>query len=75
VGTTIDNINASTAFTESYVLTPLRNHPAYVELPDGKVLSGAEWGNLLLWDGGFIKLEFSRKGKKSCHNVRTSDHI
>ena len=41
---------------------------AYVELPDGKVLSGTEWGNLLLWDGGFIKVEISRKGKK-CHNV------
>ena len=42
---------------------------AYVELPDGKVLSGTEWGNLLLWDGGFIKVEISRKGKKYCHNV------
>jgi len=48
--------------------TELTDIAAYVELPDGKVLSGAEWGNLLLWDGGFIKLEFSRKGKKSCHN-------
>ena len=44
---------------------------AYVELPDGKVLSGTEWGNMLLWDGGFIKVEISRKGKKYCHNVRT----
>ena len=42
--------------------------PAYVELPDGKVLSGTEWGNLLLWDGGFIKVEISKKGKKYCHN-------
>ena len=42
---------------------------AYVELPDGKVLSGTEWGNMLLWDGGFIKVEISRKGKKYCHNV------
>jgi hypothetical protein len=42
---------------------------AYVELPDGKVLSGTEWGNMLLWDGGFIKVEISRKGKKFCHNV------
>ena len=45
---------------------------AYVELPDGKVLSGTEWGNMLLWDGGFIKVEISGKGKK-CHNVSTSD--
>ena len=46
---------------------------AYVELPDGKVLSGTEWGNLLLWDGGFIKVEISRKGKKNCHNVSSHD--
>ena len=44
--------------------------PAYVELPDGKVLSGTEWGNLLLWDGGFIKVEIAKKGKKMCHHVR-----
>ncbi len=43
---------------------------AYVELPDGKVLSGSEWGNMLLWDGGFIKVELAKKGKKFCHNVR-----
>jgi hypothetical protein len=40
----------------------------YVELPDGKVLSGSEHGNLLLWDGGLIKVEISRKGKKPCHD-------
>lgn len=39
-----------------------------MELPDGKVLSGTEWGNMLLWDGGLIKVEISRKGKKSCHS-------
>jgi len=33
------------------------------------VLSGSEWGNMLLWDGGFIKVELAKKGKKSCHNV------
>ena len=43
---------------------------AYVELPDGKVLSGTEWGNLLLWDGGFIKVVLAKKGKKLCQNVR-----
>lgn len=41
-----------------------------MELPDGKVLSGTEWGNMLLWDGGFIKVEISRKNKKYCHQVR-----
>ena len=44
---------------------------AYVELPDGKVMSGTEWGNFLLWDGGFIKVELSKRGKKFCHNVRS----
>lgn len=39
----------------------------YVELPDGKVLSGSEWGNMLLWDGGLIKVEICRKNKKPCH--------
>ncbi|XP_027621458.1 cilia- and flagella-associated protein 44, partial [Tupaia chinensis] len=39
----------------------------YMELPDGKVLSGSEWGNMLLWDGGLIKVELCRAGKKSCH--------
>jgi hypothetical protein len=32
----------------------------FVELPDGKVLSGSEAGNLLLWEGGFIKAVISR---------------
>ena len=48
---------------------------AYVELPDGKVLSGTEWGNMLLWDGGFIKVEISKKGKKFCHNVSITAHL
>ena len=47
---------------------------AYVELPDGKVLSGTECGNLLLWDGGFIKVEISRKNKRFCHHVRAHTH-
>lgn len=29
---------------------------AFVELPDGKVLSSTETGELLLWDGGLIKV-------------------
>ena len=48
---------------------------AYVELPDGKVLSGTEWGNLLLWDGGFIKVEIAKKGKKTCHHVSRAQHL
>ncbi|KAB0397557.1 hypothetical protein E2I00_006112, partial [Balaenoptera physalus] len=39
----------------------------YMELPDGKVLSGSEWGNMLLWEGGHIKVELSRAAGKPCH--------
>ncbi|KAK0161075.1 hypothetical protein PV327_009592 [Microctonus hyperodae] len=39
-----------------------------LEMPDGKVVSGCEWGNILLWDNGLIKLEVYRKNKKSCHD-------
>ncbi|XP_008573041.1 PREDICTED: WD repeat-containing protein 52 [Galeopterus variegatus] len=40
----------------------------YMELPDGKVLTGSEWGNMLLWEGGLIKVELCRASNKSCHN-------
>ncbi|XP_074652110.1 cilia- and flagella-associated protein 44-like isoform X2 [Tubulanus polymorphus] len=48
--------------------TEISDIEGYVELPDGKVLSGSEWGNMLLWDGGLIKVEISRKNHKPCHH-------
>ncbi|KAF6117972.1 cilia and flagella associated protein 44 [Phyllostomus discolor] len=39
----------------------------YMELPDGKVVSGSEWGNMLVWEAGLIKVELCRTGSKSCH--------
>ncbi|PWA16165.1 hypothetical protein CCH79_00020620, partial [Gambusia affinis] len=39
----------------------------YVELPDGKVISGTDWGNLLLWEGNTIRVEITRKEGRSCH--------
>ena len=48
--------------------TEITDIEGYVELPDGKVLSGSEWGNMLLWEGGLIKVEITRKGKKACHH-------
>ncbi|KAK7105366.1 cilia- and flagella-associated protein 44-like [Littorina saxatilis] len=48
--------------------TEISDIEGYVELPDGKVLSGSEWGNLMLWDGGLIKVEIARKGRKPCHH-------
>ena len=50
------------------VVFPSISHSGFVELPDGKVLSGSEWGNMLLWDGGLIKVEICSKGNKLCHN-------
>lgn len=32
------------------------------------MLSGSEWGNMLLWEGGLIKVELCRGTSKSCHN-------
>jgi hypothetical protein len=40
---------------------------AFLELPDGKVLSGSEAGALLLWDGGLIKVVLTRPGGAPCH--------
>lgn len=47
---------------------------AFVELPDGKVLSGTEHGNLLMWDGNFIQFTVVRAGagggaseRRACH--------
>lgn len=48
--------------------TQISDIEGYVELPDGKVLSGCDWGNLLLWDGGLIKVEVTKRGRKSCHS-------
>ncbi|XP_037381439.1 cilia- and flagella-associated protein 44 [Talpa occidentalis] len=39
----------------------------YMEFPDGKVLSGSEWGNMLVWEAGLIKVELCRSARKSCH--------
>ncbi|KDR19694.1 WD repeat-containing protein 52 [Zootermopsis nevadensis] len=41
----------------------------FLALPDAKVISGCEWGNMLLWEEGLIKVEVSRKMKKSCHSA------
>lgn len=40
---------------------------AFIELPDGKVISGTETGSLLCWEGNFIKCRFIMVGGKSCH--------
>lgn len=37
--------------------TEISDIHGYVELPNGKVLSGCEWGNILVWEGGLIVCE------------------
>ncbi|CAG9822879.1 unnamed protein product [Phaedon cochleariae] len=38
-------------------------------MPDSKVVSGCEWGNMLLWDGGLITLEIFRSLRRKCHDA------
>ncbi|XP_063394624.1 cilia- and flagella-associated protein 44 [Cydia fagiglandana] len=37
-------------------------------MPDEKVLSGCEWGNVLVWEAGLVKVEVTQRGRKTCHN-------
>ena len=41
---------------------------AFVEFPDGKVLSGTEYGTFLLWEGIFIKGNIMMSETQKCHN-------
>lgn len=40
----------------------------YLELPNFKVLAGAESGDLLLWDGGLVEAVVQRPGGVPCHD-------
>lgn len=40
----------------------------YLELPNFKVLAGAESGDLHLWDGGLIEAVVRRRGGRPCHD-------
>lgn len=40
----------------------------FCHMPDGKVISGAESGSLLVWEGQFIKCRIVRPGKNACHD-------
>lgn len=48
--------------------TAISDVEAFVQLPDGRVLSGSEWGNILLWDGGLISMEICQADGSNCHN-------
>lgn len=36
-------------------------------MSNGHVLSGSEWGNILVWEEGLIKFEVCRKNRSTCH--------
>ena len=40
---------------------------AFAELPDGTVACGTENGDILVWDGGFIKTFFTPPNGQHCH--------
>lgn len=40
----------------------------FCHMPDGKVVSGAESGSLLVWEGQFIKCRVVRPEKLGCHD-------
>ncbi|KAF0293060.1 Cilia- and flagella-associated protein 44 [Amphibalanus amphitrite] len=48
--------------------TEISDINGFLQLPDGKVISGCEWGNILVWDDALIKVEITRRDGKPCHN-------
>ncbi|KAF5282186.1 hypothetical protein FQR65_LT02883 [Abscondita terminalis] len=38
-------------------------------MPDDTILSGSEWGNILVWKDSYINFEIERKMKKYCHDA------
>ncbi|KAL0248134.1 hypothetical protein GEMRC1_003370 [Eukaryota sp. GEM-RC1] len=41
---------------------------SFVQFQDGKVLSGSEAGELLLWEGSYVKAIFRRSEESACHD-------
>ncbi|MCQ2816612.1 MAG: hypothetical protein MJ252_05015 [archaeon] len=48
---------------------------AFVEFPDGKVLSPTEHGTFLLWEGIFIKANLDEGEGKKCHEEGLVEHM
>jgi hypothetical protein len=50
---------------------------SFIQLSDGKVVSGSSWGSLLLWiqDSGHIKLEIKRRDLSPCHRGAILDFV
>lgn len=46
---------------------PISDIEAFVQLSDGKVVSGSTWGSLLLWFNGQVEVEIKRRDMSPCH--------
>ncbi|XP_025191573.1 uncharacterized protein LOC112591851 [Melanaphis sacchari] len=49
--------------------TEVSNVIGIFSMPDEKVISGCNWGNILVWDKEFIDVEVTRKFRKPCHSA------
>eukprot|EP01063_Lacrimia_lanifica_P008975 TRINITY_DN1602_c0_g1_i1.p1 TRINITY_DN1602_c0_g1~~TRINITY_DN1602_c0_g1_i1.p1 ORF type:complete len:1770 (+),score=916.72 TRINITY_DN1602_c0_g1_i1:89-5398(+) len=48
--------------------TDIQDIIGYTELPDGKVLSGSQQGDLLMWEGNLLKVEIKDAAGGTCHD-------
>ncbi|KAL0267585.1 UNVERIFIED_CONTAM: hypothetical protein PYX00_009818 [Menopon gallinae] len=55
--------------------TEMCNVIGFLALPDEKVVSGSEWGNILVWEAGLIRVEVFRRGKNNCHDAPITQFI
>jgi len=48
----------------------LSNAPGFYKIPDGKIVSGTEYGTMILWEGNLVKahLVLDREAKTPLHN-------
>eukprot|EP00102_Acyrthosiphon_pisum_P018896 XP_016656106.1 PREDICTED: cilia- and flagella-associated protein 44-like [Acyrthosiphon pisum] len=49
--------------------TEISNVIGIFSMPDEKVISGCDWGNILVWDEELIDVEVTRKFRKPCHSA------
>ncbi|XP_022179157.1 uncharacterized protein LOC111039821 isoform X2 [Myzus persicae] len=49
--------------------TEISNVIGIYSMPDEKVISGCDWGNILVWDEELIDVEVTRKFRKPCHSA------
>ncbi|XP_025203883.1 cilia- and flagella-associated protein 44-like [Melanaphis sacchari] len=52
-----------------FVKTEISNVIGVFSMADEKVISGCEWGNILVWGEKFIEIEVKRKFRQPCHSA------